>query len=40
MPKKLGLFIQTDLDEEEGNINEQEDDKQNEEYEENELDKV
>jgi hypothetical protein len=40
MPKKISLFINTDLDEEEGNIIEKDDFKMNEEYEENELDKV
>jgi hypothetical protein len=40
MPKKISLFINTDLDEEEGKIIEKEDFKMNEDYEENELDKV
>ena len=40
MPKKISLFINTDLDEEERNIIEKDDFKMNEEYEENELDKV
>lgn len=40
MPKKISLFINTDLDEEEGKIIEKEEFKMNEDYEENELDKV